>query len=384
MTETSPTDIATEPVPSCRRLAVVLFNLGGPDSLAAVQPFLFNLFNDPAIIGAPKPVRWSLAQFISRRRAPISKGIYEQIGNKSPLLELTQDQAKVVRQELAQDGELDLEAAEVFVCMRYSNPFSEEVVAAVEAFAPDKIILLPLYPQYSTTTTRSSLRDWKRAATQAGLRIPAQAVCCYPTEPSFIQSHVDLLRNALDGFGAGDKVRVLFSAHGLPQSIVDKGDPYEWQVEQTASAVVKALVNDWGRPTLDWRVCYQSKVTPQAWLGPSTEEEIAEAGEAGISIVLVPIAFVSEHSETLVELDIEYAKLAENAGVASYVRVPALGRHYGFVEALCGIIRCAAQGKLDGAQCSSSGERLCPKKFSQCAMQVKAKHDAKHQGEADG
>jgi ferrochelatase len=374
MTETSPpetqTEIKTETGPPCRRLAVVLFNLGGPNSLEAIQPFLFNLFNDPAIIGAPKPVRWSLAQFISRRRAPITKGIYEQIGGKSPLLELTQDQAKVVRLELAQDRELDLEAAEVFVSMRYSDPFSGEVVAAVEAFAPDKIILLPLYPQYSTTTTRSSLRDWKQAATKAGLRIPTQAVCCYPTEPSFIQSHVDLLRNALDEFGVGDKVRVLFSAHGLPQSIVDKGDPYEWQVEQTASAVVKSLVNDRGRKGLDWRVCYQSKVTPQPWLGPSTEEEIARAGEEGASIVLLPIAFVSEHSETLVELDIEYAELASEAGVPRYVRVPALGRHYRFVEALSGIIRRMVQGKLEGAQCASSGERLCPKKFGQCPMAI--------------
>lgn len=263
-----------------------------------------------------------------------------------------------------QDGDLALEAVEVFVTMRYWHPFADEVVGRVKAFAPDQVVLLPLYPQYSTTTSRSSVRDWKRAATAAGLTVPTRGLCCYPIEPSFIQSHVDMLRNALDRFGAHEKVRVLFSAHGLPQSIVDNGDPYEWQVEQTASAVVKA----YGRKDLDWTVCYQSRVTPQAWIGPSTEEEIARAGNDGAGVVLVPIAFVSEHSETLVELDIEYAKLAEEEGVPRYVRVPALGRHYRFVEALQALVKTIVTSDVPLSLSSPTGERTCPKRFCECAM----------------
>src|SRR5271156_1399417 len=193
---------------SCR-IAVVLFNLGGPDSPAAVQPFLQNLFSDPAIIALPQPFRGLLARFISRRRAPIARDIYSKIGGGSPLLPLTRDQAQAL-----QDNLMSLGAVRVFVAMRYWHPFADETAAEVAAFAPDHVVLLPLYPQYSTTTSASSLADWHRAAVKAGITAPAHAVCCFPTEPGLIAAQVALLRPVIAAAAAHGKPRLLFSAHG--------------------------------------------------------------------------------------------------------------------------------------------------------------------------
>ncbi len=338
------------------KLAVVLFNLGGPDSLAAVRPFLFNLFNDAAIIGAPQPVRWLLARFISGRRAPVARAIYEKIGGKSPLLELTRQQAAALEQAVGQTGI----AAETrcFIAMRYWHPLTEETVAAVKAWGPDRIVLLPLYPQYAGPTTGSSLRAWEEEARRAGLRTPTKTLCCWPSEAGMIAAQADLLSAALAE--AGPHARVLFSAHGLPQAVIDKGDPYQAQIERSAAAVVAAL----GRSDLDWRISYQSRVGPMRWLGPSTDDEIRRAGEEGKALVVLPIAFVSEHSETLVELDLEYGHLAKTCGVPRYVRVPALGCHPAFIGGLAGLVRRALAS--DRSPCSHLDGRLCTRDRTAC------------------
>ncbi|MEM7119917.1 MAG: ferrochelatase [Pseudomonadota bacterium] len=335
------------------RTAVILFNLGGPDRPDAIQPFLANLFNDPAIIGLPWPFRPILAQVISQRRQKQAREIYDQIGGKSPLLEQTWDQARALQQALNDDQ------ARVFVAMRYWHPMAEEVVEQVKEFAPDRIVLLPLYPQFSTTTSASSVREWKRAAKAAGLDVPTHTVCCYPTEAGLIEAQAKLVGEALEK--ADDQpVRLLFSAHGLPEKIVKNGDPYQWQVEQTASAVMAAI----GRPELDWLVCYQSRVGPLAWIGPSTDDEIKRAGTESLGVIVIPIAFVSEHSETLVELDIEYAEMAGKAGVKTYIRVPALQTQPSFIEGLAGLVGEAFARNDDPA--SNVGRRLCPPEWAKC------------------
>ena len=333
------------------RRAVVLFNLGGPDSLDAVRPFLFNLFNDPAIIGAPQPMRWLLAKLVSTRRAPVAREIYAELGGKSPLLDLTRDQAGALETALRASAPGD--TFKVAIAMRYWRPFAEEAAREVAAFAPDEITLLPLYPQFSTTTTGSSIGDWHRAARRAGLAAPTRTVCCYPVSPAFIDAHAQAVRPHL----ADRDVRVLFSAHGLPKRVIARGDPYQWQVEQTVAAIVRRLA----MPGLDHVTCYQSRVGPLEWIGPSTEDEIVRAGREGKPLVVVPVAFVSEHSETLVELDIEYAGLARASGVPAYARVAALGTAPGFIAALKDAVLSARAGIApDG------GRRVCPQSCGKC------------------
>lgn len=341
------------------RVAVILFNLGGPDKLDSVQPFLFNLFQDPAIISVPQPFRWILAKLISSRRAPIAQEIYEHIGGKSPLLELTKEQADALEVECRDIGEV-----KAFICMRYWHPMSPEAVSNVKEYAPDKIILLPLYPQFSTTTSGSSIDDWLKQARKAGLDVPTVEVCCYPRESGWISAQAKLVAETYAKVVGDKKPRVLFSAHGLPKKVIEKGDPYQWQVEQTSAAVAQELnIKD-----LDWIVCYQSRVGPLEWIGPSTEDEIARAGEDDTPLIVVPIAFVSEHSETLVELDIEYGELAEEAGVPEYHRVPAVGTHPDFINAIGSLVRRATAHQVvkSGACISGEGGRLCPAHHSQC------------------
>ena len=339
------------------KCAVVLFNLGGPDRQESVQPFLFNLFNDPSIIGLPWPIRPLLAHLISKRRGPIAREIYAEIGGGSPLLPLTVEQADALEARLQGEDEV-----KVFVAMRYWHPMSDETALQVKDFGPDEVVLLPLYPQYSTTTTASSIRVWKQAAKAAGLKVPTRILCCYPTEPGFIQAEAELVGKAIDEAKKTGRPRVLFSAHGLPERVIDGGDPYAWQVEQSARAVVDAL----GRDDYEWLVCYQSRVGPLKWIGPATDAEIERGGADGVPLVVVPIAFVSEHSETLVELDIEYAKLAREAGVPAYVRVPAVGTREAFIA---GLARLVTDIRRDGCSlCAEGGGRVCPQAFKRCAQ----------------
>lgn len=337
-----------------RKTAVVLFNLGGPDNLSAVQPFLFNLFNDPAIIGLPKIFRRLLAIFISRRRAPTAKLIYEEMGGKSPIVENTEAQARALEASLSGHGNV-----KVFTAMRYWHPFSDAAAKLVARFNPDHVILLPLYPQFSTTTTGSSLKDWKRAAQKHGLQAPASAVCCYPIHPEFIKAHTQLIRTYYQEAGRFGRPRILFSAHGLPEKIINRGDPYQAQIEATTQAIIHAL----GIPDVDYVNCYQSRVGPMKWIGPATTDEILRAGYEHKPVVVVPIAFVSEHSETLVELDIEYAELAHSNGIDHYYRVPTLSAHAHFIAALTDICLKLKRGTQ---LTSATGERFCAKGLKQC------------------
>ena len=343
------------------KTAVILFNLGGPDKAESVEPFLFNLFNDKAIIGAPQPIRWFIARLISSRRAPIAQEIYNQIGGRSPLLKNTEAQATALEQRLRE--KLPDDDIKCFISMRYWHPMSLDTASRVKAWNPEKVILLPLYPQYSTTTTGSSLLDWRQSAKKVGLLQKTAAVCCYPTNLGFIDAISDRLQSVLDEARDRNTLRVLFSAHGLPQKVVDKGDPYQWAVEKTAASVMKKIVGS----TLDWRVSYQSRVGPLSWIKPYTEDEIARAGEEGKSLIVVPIAFVSEHSETLVELDIEYRELAEKAGVTSYTRVRTVDCDAVFIDGLADIV-VALDGNVMGVQ-GPSGGRLCPGVCKQCPIE---------------
>ncbi len=311
------------------KIAIILFNLGGPDSLEAVQPFLRNLFGDPAILRVPSFIRGPLASFIARRRAPVAREIYDKIGGASPILGQTEAQARALEEALGSEHEW-----RGYVCMRYWHPMTQAVVKSVERFKPDRIVLLPLYPQYSTATTASSFKAWNELAK---FEAPTSVVNDYPTEPGFIAASVALVKEGLAQAGSGPK-RVLFSAHGLPERVIKAGDPYQSQVEQTARAIADSIGNE-GGGGLDWSVCYQSRVGPLKWIGPSTDAEVARAGADKVAVVLYPLSFVSEHSETLVELDIEYRHLAEKAGVPTYVRVPTVGTHPLFIAGLARLVR---------------------------------------------
>jgi ferrochelatase len=345
-----------------RRVAVVLLNLGGPDSPEAVRPFLFNLFNDPAILEVPQPVRWLLAQIISRRRAPYARRTYARIGGASPLLANTETQARALQNALR-----DLGGLRVFVAMRYWRPFSEAAARAVKAFDPQEIVLLPLYPQFSGTTSGSSLKRWRAAAAAAGILAPTHAVCCYPDEPGFVAASAQAVDAALRQAKRAATPRLLLSAHGLPLKTVERGDPYRSQVERSAAAILGAL--RWRDPAwagLEHTVCYQSRVGPLEWLKPYTEEEIRRAARDRRAIVVFPIAFVSEHSETLVELDMDYRAVAEAAGAPAYLRVPAVGTDPAFIEGLAQLVREALRRPAGAA--SFTGARICPAGFGRCAM----------------
>lgn len=339
------------------RVAVVLFNLGGPGSLDDVEPFLFNLFNDGAIIRLPSPLRWLVAKLISRRRAPIAREIYMKLGGSSPILGQTYNQSTALQAALAGTDD----HYECFVAMRYSSPRALDIVEQVKRFRPNKVVLLPLYPQFSTTTSRSSAREWAQVSRERKFQAPTVSLCCYPVNTGFIEAYRDLVAQTLSTLAPNVKYRILFSAHGLPESVIRSGDPYQAQVEQSAAAIVQGLNID----GLDWRVTYQSRVGPMKWIGPSTDDEIRAAGKEGKSLVVVPIAFVSEHSETLVELDMEYAHLAAESGVPSYQRVPTVGTHPAFIAGLANLVRQVA-GKTGTT--ADGGQRLCPGTCRQCAM----------------
>jgi ferrochelatase len=293
-------------------------------------------------------VRKPLGRLIARRRAPVAREIYAKIGGRSPIVEETQAQARALEQTLAAQGH----EAKAFVAMRCWHPFSDGAALAVKQWGAEKIVLLPLYPQYSTTTTASSLKDWDRAAKKVGLNVSTSQICCYPSAPGFIEALTDSIRETWAKTKPGTRYRLLLSAHGLPERVVAKGDPYQWQVERTAAALVEKL----GIEGLDHVVCYQSRVGPLRWIGPATDAEIRRAGSEGLGVVVAPIAFVSEHSETLVELDIEYAKLAEESGVVDYLRAPTVGARAPFIATLADLVTRAAS------------DRLCPAQFSRCGF----------------
>ncbi|HQT47801.1 MAG TPA: ferrochelatase [Acidocella sp.] len=330
------------------KTAIVLFNLGGPDSPAAIKPFRVNLFSDKAIIRAPIFIRFWLSRLIAASSAKAAMANYAYLGGKSPLLDLTQKQASALEKALGEDHKC-------FIAMRYWHPFAAETIKEVKAYNPDRILLLPLYPQFSTTTTGSSLNDWHEQAAKAGLVKATTTICCYFNDPAYADALAALLdediARAKSALPAGAKLRLLFSAHGLPESIVKSGDPYQSEVEGSTAAVMARLKDR----EIEHQICYQSRATPQKWLSPSTVEAIEQAGVDQIAVLLVPIAFVSDHIETLVELDIENRELAAHHKVPAYFRARVANDDPAFIGALAALVRRSNSPGL----CSHLAGRAC-------------------------
>ena len=335
-----------------KKVAILLLNLGGPETQADVKGFLYNLFADRRIITLPFGLRHGLAAFIAHTRTPLAQANYRYMGGGSPILAETRAQADALQARL--DARHDMEAR-VFVGMRYWHPFIGAVAAEIAAYAPDEIVLLPLYPQFSSTTTLTAFETFERA-----YRGPAaiKRVCCYANNDDFIAAHVSLIRASLAKLADPQAYRLLFSAHGLPQKIVDAGDPYQSQIEATVARILTRLGPH------DHVICYQSRVGRLKWLGPATDEEIRRAGGESKPIVVIPVAFVSEHVETLVELDIEYGHLAREVGVPDYVRVPALGVNPDYIQALAGEVAKALSSEADviGDETCADCHAFCPKR----------------------
>ena len=345
-----------------KKTAIILMNLGGPSNLGEVKQFLFNLFYDRAIIRLPNPLRWFVAKLISSRRENTAIEIYKKLGGKSPILEET------IKQKIALEDKLnncnpsqthDDDQYKLFISMRYSSPRSFEITKEISNYAPDEVILLPLYPQYSTTTTKSSIDDMLEQLDKINLKEKTKSICCYYTNSKFIESHVDKIKLTLEKV-KGKNFRILFSAHGLPEKVIKDGDPYQWQIEETAKKIVERLNIE----NLDYKVTYQSRVGPMKWIEPYTESEIENACKEGKSLVIVPIAFVSEHSETLVELDMEYAEIAKRYKT-EYFRVPALGNCEIFISSLEEIVKKFTL-VTNFLVSSEKKSRICPENFIGC------------------
>ncbi len=339
------------------KTAIVLFNLGGPDRPEAIRKFRVNLFSDKAIIRAPIFIRFWLARLIARSSARAAERNYALMGGKSPLLGFTEAQAAALME--AMGGE-----CRTFIAMRYWHPFALEAARAVKAYDPDRILLLPLYPQFSTTTTGSSLNNWHEAAAQAGLVKPTTTLCCYFDDPAYAGAIAGLVDEAIAraraSLAPGVRLRLLFSAHGLPESIIARGDPYQSQIEASVEAVFARLRDK----DVERVVCYQSRATPQKWISPSTVEAIEQAGADKVAVLVIPIAFVSDHIETLVELDIENRDHAAACGVPGYFRAAAPNDDPAFIMALAGLARRAlAQGE---GLCSHRGKRACAAAHAGC------------------
>lgn len=312
------------------RTAVVLLQLGGPDALDAVEPFLYNLFCDPDIIDLPLAFlfRRPLARMISSRRAPKVQEYYRRIGGRSPILRLTQRQANALSQRIG---------LPVHVAMRYWHPMTDAVIRRLKADGADHVVLLPLYPQFSKSTTGSAVNEWTRMCARAQYAPRVSVVEDYCEHPLLVRAFVENIRVALRRVPPADreKVHLVFSAHGTPMKLVRSGDPYQGQVERTYRAVVRE-----GAFGLPHHLCYQSKVGPQKWLEPSLLTMLDTlAGQGVARVIVVPVAFVSDHSETLWEINIEVRRHARSRGIAGYDMMPALNTNPSFIGALEGLVR---------------------------------------------
>ncbi len=346
------------------KIAVILFNLGGPDSPENIEPFLMNFFTDKNIVGLPYPLRYLVAKLISKRRSKREAGeSYGFIGGKSPLLENSNAQAQALDRALAPESD-DYKS---WICMNYWHPMAEQVTQEVKNWGAEQIILLPLYPQFSTTTTKSSFESWDKQAKKYLSNIPTHKICCYPWQEGFVEASAE---NICETYGSvkkssGQNPRVLFSAHGLPEKIIAQGDPYQWQCEQSAQIIARET----GIKNLDWEICYQSRVGPLKWIGPSTKEALEKASKDNVSIVIYPHAFTQEHVETLVELDIENRQLAKELGIPFYEKVETVGISKKYIEGLAGMVR---KFRDENSICSNEGKKLCPSNFSKCPMKKAA------------
>jgi len=354
-----------------KKTAVVLFQLGGPDSLEAIEPFLYNLFMDPDIIDFPGAflVRKPLAKLISSRRSVKVAKNYKQIGGKSPILDLTQHQASALESVLRLQN-ID---ARVFIAMRYWHPMTDEVVQKIKADGFEQVILLPLYPQFSQATTRSSMNEWKRESKKQGCVVPTKLVCCYPSHPLFVEALVDNINSALARFHkiASTDIDLIFSAHGVPLSYIKRGDPYQLQIEETVRCIVER--GKWNSPHT---LCYQSKVGPMKWLKPSLIETAEYlAGKNRKHLLVIPVAFVTDHIETLHEINIDVRRHAMEHGVQQFELTPALNDYPKFIQCLAELVQAQLVSDVQSNKCEALWKNridrpipvLCPWSKSQIA-----------------
>ena len=314
------------------KLGVVLFQLGGPDSLEAVEPFLFNLFCDPDIIDFPfaRLARQPLARLIAATRARHVSRHYAEIGGRSPIIEFTRRQAHALEADLRRDFD-----ARVVVAMRYWHPFTQEAIGEMEAHAPQHVILLPLYPQYSRTTTGSSLNEWKRRFQPNGWNPHLHVITGFHEDAGYLDALAANVDRAMAGFDQPEHVDMVFSAHSVPISVIEAGDPYQQQIERTVELVCQR-----GRWAARRHLCYQSKVGASKWLQPSMHATLKRLADAGSRRVLViPISFVSDHVETLHEIDIEHRAQALRLGISDFRMVPGLNDSPQFIRALSELVR---------------------------------------------
>lgn len=338
-------------MPAPPKLAVVLFQLGGPDSLSAVEPFLFNLFSDPDILPIPLVgglLRKPLARRISHKRAPHVIEHYRAIGRRSPIGILTARQAAALDAALRPDFD-----PTVTLAMRYWHPTTAEAVTRILSASFEHIVLLPLYPQFSYATTLSSLKEWNRCyrpanspgsgsstsstSSVSSLSPPIRTIGDFHRHPLYIESLVDRINTTFRHFDSRQDVHIVFSAHSIPLSLAKKGDPYPNQIEATVRAVLERGV--WPNPYV---LCFQSRVGRMKWLEPSTTDTLARLGREGVKrVLIVPLAFVTEHVETLHEINIEARETATHAGILQFRMMPAVGTHPKFIACLADLVRSA-------------------------------------------
>lgn len=347
-----------------KKTAIVLFQLGGPDSLDAIEPFLYNLFMDPDIIDFPFAflARRPLAKFISSKRSIKVRKNYKQIGGKSPILDLTRYQAKALEAILTAQGI----HTEIFIAMRYWHPMTDAVVRDIKEGRFEQAILLPLYPHYSQATTRSSINEWNRQVRKQDLSISTQLICCYPNHPKLIEAFTDNINQALIKFRGieHNEIDLVFSAHGVLLSYIKKGDPYQLQIEETVLQVI-----GYGKWNMPHTLCYQSKVGPMKWLKPSLIETVNRLAQAERKhLLIIPIAFVTDHIETLHEINIEARKHAHERGIRQFEMMPALNDHPKLIECLADLVKIQMESDIPRDTCSKlwNGKKnrpnpaLCP------------------------
>lgn len=310
--------------------ALILLNMGGPDSLEAVRPFLYNLFSDRELIQLPAGalLQKPFARIISHFRSKKVVENYRAIGGKSPLLEWTQKQATGIAERL---GEQYLP----FVVMRYWHPRAQQVLAELRAAGIKKATVLSMYPHYTGATTGSSVNDFKRVAAEVYPELEFRVIDQWHDWPAYLDSLANRVKEGLETFHdlMRDDVQVLFSAHALPQKFIDRGDPYQQQVEETARGVMERVGN------YSWSIAYQSRSGPVKWMEPGTEEEIKRLAAAGHgAMLMVPISFVSDHIETLEEIDVEYREVAVSSGIVHFCRAPSLNDHDDFLDAMVALV----------------------------------------------
>jgi len=345
------------------RVGVLLLNLGGPERIQDVGPFLYNLFSDPEIIRLPLPaLQKPLAWLISSLRAGKSQEAYRSIGGGSPLRRITEHQARALQSSLRQRG---IEAT-TYVAMRYWHPFTESAVADLKADGIDEVVVLPLYPHFSISTSGSSFRELQRLrqADPTFSALPIRCIRSYHDDPGYIDAMASLIAREIQACADPSAAHVFFSAHGVPRSYVEEaGDPYQREIEVCSRLIMEKLQADLGHPN-PCTLAYQSRVGPVEWLRPYTDEALHDLGATGVSdLVVVPISFVSEHIETLEEIDIEYREIAREAGIRNFRRVPALDTTPGFIEGLASLVQQALAGpevNLDQAASLPTRVKLYP------------------------